>query len=250
MERKLKSLYNLASSIEKKLLSSPLTEEDRVEFYKALQACGVEKLSNLKNRVKKGMSLEQFICFVVPIERELNNKVTDADILIETKDSEKADSPAKPKNDLVIVLDNIRSPFNMGAVVRTCDALGVKELVVTGYTPDFTDERVKKISMGAWFNVSLKKFRSLTEVRTYLLEKKYKMISVETAWDANVIYETRLSPKTALVFGNERFGISKKDLLLSDGVVRLPVFGIKNSLNINAALTACGYEWVRQNGKL
>ncbi len=248
MEKKLEDLYGLALSIEKKLASSLLKAEDKNKFCEALKRCGVKKISNLGERVKEGMSLEQFICFVVPIERELNNKVTDVDILIETKDVEENSESDRKKNDLVIVLDNIRSPFNMGAIVRTCDALNVKELIVTGYTPDLSNERVQKISMGAWKEVDLHRFRNLDEVRAYLSKKKYKMISVETVTNADLIYEVELSAKTALVFGNERFGLSKKDLLISDSVVRLPVFGVKNSLNINAALTACGYEWVRQNG--
>ncbi len=136
----------------------------------------------------------------------------------------------------------------MGAIVRTCDALGVRELIATGYTPDYSDERVKKISMGAWAGVSLKKLRDLGEVREYLSSINYKMVCVETAVEAENIFDVDFETKTALIFGNERFGLSKKDLSLCDGIVKLPVFGVKNSLNVNAALTACGYEWVRQNG--
>lgn len=247
MNKKLKDLYKLALLIEKRLEGTSLTRADKDNFCEVLDLCGVEKLSKLAVRVKEGMNLDQFVCFVVPIERELNNKITDTEILVETDDLEIGRGEA-PKNSLIIVLDNIRSPFNMGAAVRTCDALGVFELIITGYTPDLDNERVKKISMGAWKNLNVIKLRDLEKVRDYLLGKGYQMVSVETTRGAQVIHDVKLESKTALVFGNERFGISKKDLLLSDGVVRLPVFGVKNSLNINAALTACGYEWVRQNG--
>lgn len=244
MNKKLKDLYKLAHSIEKKLGPAGLLEEDRELFCSALLKSENLKLKGLADRVKTGMSLEQFLCFVIPIERELNNKITDSEILVETEDY----ASGVETKDLIIVLDNIRSPFNMGAIVRTCDALGVTELVVTGYTPDYSDERVKKISMGAWAGVKLIKLRDLEEVRRHLSLKEYKMICVETAVGAESIFDMKLDVKTALVFGNERFGLSKKDLSLCDGVVKLPVFGMKNSLNVNAALTACGYEWIRQNG--
>ncbi|MGH1468471.1 MAG: TrmH family RNA methyltransferase [Bdellovibrionales bacterium] len=244
MEKNLKDLYKLARSIEAKLGEKGLLEEDRFLFCKGLLESENPKLQGLAGRVKQGMGLTQFLCFVIPIERELNNKITDSEILVETED---VDKPLEAK-DLIIVLDNIRSPFNMGAIVRTCDALGVRELIATGYTPDYSDERVKKISMGAWAGVSLKKLRDLGEVREYLSSINYKMICVETVVEAENIFDVDFEMQTALIFGNERFGLSKKDLSLCDGIVKLPVFGVKNSLNVNAALTACGYEWIRQNG--
>lgn len=247
MSQKLKTLYKEALLIEEKLKEQSLQENDRVKFCELLDSCDIKKLEQLSIRVKTGMNLPQFICFVVPIERELNKKITDSEVLIETEDSK---SNELKKNDLIIVLDNIRSPFNMGAIVRTCDALGVSELIVTGYTPDLDDERVKKISMGAWKNVPAKKFRHLNEAVNYLKEKSYDVVAVETAAAAVNISDAKLNVRTALVFGNERFGISEADLGLCSKIVKLPMFGMKNSLNINAALAACGYEWVKQNGQL
>lgn len=245
MKTPIQKAYETASAIEDKLNTSTLSCEDMEVFSDALKATGVDHLANLAVRLKEGMNLEQFICFVVPLERELNNRITDSEILVETADLKSR----AVENDLIVVLDNIRSPFNMGAIVRTCDALGVKELVTTGYTPGFENEKVKKISMGAWISVRLNKFRDFKEASFYLKSMDYSIVGVETVKGAGVIHEKKLPSKTALVFGNERFGLTKADLQTCDHIVKLPVFGVKNSLNVNAAITACGYEWVRQNGK-
>lgn len=244
MNKKLNELYKLALVIEKKIGAEGLSLEDKITFCQKLELIEENKISQLSARVKVGMNQQQFTCFIVPIERELKNRITDAEILIEQNDDILENK--KSNNELIIVLDNIRSPFNMGAVLRSCDALGVKEVLTTGYTPGLDDLRVQKISMGAWKNIHLIKFKNFDEVRAYLMDKKYKIIAVETVSEAINIQEAYLEERSALVFGNERFGLSKQDLLLCDQIVKLPVFGIKNSLNINAALTVCGYEWIRQ----
>ncbi len=102
--------------------------------------------------------------------------------------------------------------------------------------------------MGAWKSVEHQKVRRLDEAIKSLKEESYTIIGVETSKESRVIYNVQLPQRSAFLFGNERFGLSALDLKECDLVVSLPMFGLKNSLNVNAALTTCGYEWVRQNG--
>jgi tRNA G18 (ribose-2'-O)-methylase SpoU len=239
-------LYNFARSIESKLRTESLGDQDALDFSNALKDCEVAKLKELAPKVKAGLSERQFLCFVIPIERELKKRIDDSEILVTTEDQS---TKVAKQHDLIVVLDNIRSAFNVGAIFRTCDALGVCEVLITGYTPGPKDLKVKKTAMKAESNLRVRHFRDLLEVTRYLREQGYSLVGVETSPSAKPIQKTDLPLKSALVFGNERFGLTPSDLKGFDKIVNLPVFGLKNSLNINAAVTACGYEWIRQHGK-
>lgn len=205
----------------------------------------IRRLGALRHLVSQNLNLQSLMTLIVPIERLAKAKVTDAEILVTTQDVD----VAVCKNDLIVVLDNIRSAFNLGAILRTCEALGVKEVLATGYTPLNSDEKVKKTSMGTWSKVKFGRLRDLNEAIESLKERSYEVVALETVEGSCSLFDASFAKKTAFVFGNERFGISKADLADCDKILSLPVFGSKNSLNVNAALTSTCYEWVRRYGK-
>lgn len=241
-------LYSLLKSFEAKILESgPLMEGDLLKLqaelsrYKNSEKKWLSHLAKTSESLKEGLTLKDLMLFIVPVERHLKKKVTDLDLLISTEDKKMG----LKENSLKVVLDNVRSAFNTGALFRTCEALGVSEVILTGYTQGLDSDQVVKTSMGAKPNT--KRFRDLEEVK-----KNYSnccLVALETSNKSQNIYNSELEEKTIFVVGNERFGLSEVDLLLCDKIVCLPTFGLKNSLNVNAALSACGYEWVRRFSK-
>lgn len=238
------SLYESLKKTEKKIMLGGLVDSDDIERLKSefKKVKSEEKwlvhLIKASEKIDQSISLKKLMTFIVPIERELSKKVTDTDILVESIDRKKRVKEQK----LVVVLDNIRSAFNTGALFRTCDALGVSEVVLTGYTQGFESAQVVKTSMGAQPKTT--KVRDLEEAKKYLND--YQLVALETSNKSVNLYDLKWKEKTALVIGNERFGLSEKDLSVCDQITSLPMFGVKNSLNVNAALSACGYEWVRR----
>ncbi|MEF2175488.1 MAG: TrmH family RNA methyltransferase [Candidatus Absconditabacteria bacterium] len=135
-----------------------------------------------------------------------------------------------------IVLENIRSAFNVGNVIRTADALGF-DVILSGYTPSpFEDDKVKKSSLGAENNIQILQFRDTKETIDYLKSKGYNIFSAEITNDAvplnNYFHVAGDSKKVAIVFGNEVSGVLPQTLDNVDKIFYIPMNGIKESLNI------------------
>ena len=243
----MKRVYELLKNLESELKrEGSLKSQDLLKLKQELskhlnsEEKWLAHLAKTSASLSENLSLKDLMLYTVPIERHLGKRVTDTDILISFEDRKNS----VKENTLKIVVDNVRSAFNTGAIFRTCEALGVSEVILTGYTQGFESEQVVKTSMGARTNT--KRLRDLKEAKDYL--KNYCLVALETSNRSRSIFDSDFTAKTAFVLGNERFGISEEDLLLCEKAVCLPTFGLKNSLNVNAALSACGYEWVRRFG--
>jgi tRNA G18 (ribose-2'-O)-methylase SpoU len=148
------------------------------------------------------------------------------------------------KNPVVVVLDNIRSALNVGAIFRTCDATNIQKLCLCGITAYPPHSRIPKTALGATESVPWKHYKTTKDA--LLTIKNTTIVSVELTSNATNLWDYQFRPNTALVFGNEISGISKEILKKSDAVVKIPMFGSKKSLNI---ATSCGivlYEVLRQ----
>lgn len=141
---------------------------------------------------------------------------------------------------LKILLDNIRSPFNVGAIARTAEAFAVEELIVTGITPVLDDKKVQKTAMG----VNLKWRQSLDAVKFIKEAKKnkIKIYALEKSINSKKIDAKLIELPAILVVGNEEFGVSKELLELSDDIFHIDMYGRKNSLNVAVATAISLYE--------
>ncbi|MBF0981075.1 TrmH family RNA methyltransferase [Candidatus Gracilibacteria bacterium] len=134
----------------------------------------------------------------------------------------------------IIILENIRSAYNVGNVIRTADALG-REVRITGYTPSPLDHpKVKKTSLGAEDSVALKQFDYTSDAITYAKEQKIGIIAAEITPDAIDLQSFSENDRAdiAIVFGNEVEGVLLETLKTVDQVVFIPMQGVKESLNI------------------
>jgi tRNA G18 (ribose-2'-O)-methylase SpoU len=140
---------------------------------------------------------------------------------------------------MIIVLDNIRSCHNVGSILRTVDCAGGKEVYLCGYTPGplnkygFENTKLTKVSLGAEDTVEWKHFENTLDAVKNLKSEGYMVLAIEQCQDSQDIYDLQIDKrKVALIFGNEKEGVSSEVLNIVDGKVEIPMFGEKKSLNV------------------
>jgi 23S rRNA (guanosine2251-2'-O)-methyltransferase len=148
---------------------------------------------------------------------------------------------ALEKNPIYIILDNLRSAFNVGSIFRLCDAMRVSGLFLCGYTAFPPHVKLDKTSLGTIDYVPWEKFESTADAVARLRERGVAVWAAETASGA-VSYDTAEYPSPlGLVFGNEALGVSREVLELCDGLVEIPLYGFKNSINVAASCAVVGF---------
>jgi 23S rRNA (guanosine2251-2'-O)-methyltransferase len=138
------------------------------------------------------------------------------------------------KNQVIIVLDNIRSLNNIGSIFRTADAFRVHAIYLYGITACPPHKDIHKTALGATESVDWKYFSTTEELIRELREQSYKIFAIEQADESIRLdaFEFKAGDKIALVFGNEINGVSDGMMELADGCIEIPQFGTKHSLNI------------------
>ncbi len=136
---------------------------------------------------------------------------------------------------LVVVLDNVRSMHNVGAVFRTADAFLVEKIILCGITPQPPHREIHKAALGATESVDWQYYESVTEAVLDLKTLKYEVLGIEQTSDSELITDFNIdsSKKYALVLGNEVDGISDDILPHCDGFLEIPQLGTKHSLNVS-----------------
>ncbi|KAI2490083.1 hypothetical protein MHU86_24503 [Fragilaria crotonensis] len=159
---------------------------------------------------------------------------------------------ARTKFPLILVLDNVRSAFNVGSLFRTADATGCTMVITTGITPHPKGsgaEKLAKSALGAERVVNHEHFGTMMEALRYLREEKpeYTVIGMETT-DKSKQYTLMAYPQDgcALILGNEVTGVDTEIMPLLDEIIEIPMYGAKNSLNIAACAPVVLYEILRQ----
>lgn len=203
------------------------------------------KCSRLADHLIPGMSRRHFLNQWIPFERALGRDVKDADFLVTEADirSPAAGFESRP---LTLVLENLRSAFNVGSILRLADGLGCREVILSGYTPGLDNEAVQKTAMGAFAAARVRPVESTAVAIAELRAQGMQIVGLETAKTATPLFEFDFRRPTALIVGNERFGLDAKTLAACDHLVALPLAGSKNSLNVATALSAVAFEWTRQ----
>ena len=142
-----------------------------------------------------------------------------------------------------LILDNIRSVYNVGAIFRTADAIGISKIYLCGYTPTpidrFGRERkdFSKSALGAEKTILWEKKENIKDLLNELKGSGVDLVAVEQC-DLSLDYK-KYSPKkdVAFIFGNEVEGISENILKRCDAVLEIPMQGKKESLNVSVS---CG----------
>jgi tRNA (guanosine-2'-O-)-methyltransferase len=155
----------------------------------------------------------------------------------------------KRQPDLTIVLENVHDPHNIGAVLRTCDSVGIHDVYILNNDPTLVKNPViigKNTSTGArkWLNIQV---YNDTEKCFKALRKRYgRIYGTHLGSESKSLYTLDLKGPAALVFGNEHAGITEQSLKHLDTNFIIPQVGMVQSLNISVACAVTLYEAFRQ----
>lgn len=151
------------------------------------------------------------------------------------------------KMPIIVVLENIRSAYNVGSVFRTSDAFLVEAIYITGYSAKPPHKEIKKTALGAEETVSWKYFKTAGEAIAELRTMGFHVYAAEQAEGSFKLNAVGFEPdeKIALVFGNEVTGVEQSTIALCDGCLEIPQLGMKHSLNIATAAGVLLWELVR-----
>ena len=141
------------------------------------------------------------------------------------------------KNKIIVVLDNIRSAYNVGSIFRTADAFLIEAIFICGYTPPPTHHSVHKTALGAVETVNWMHFEKIEGTIHQLKENNYAVYAIEQAEQSISLDKFQLSSnkKTAVIFGNEVTGVQNSVMQICDGCIEIPQHGMKHSLNVSVA---------------
>ncbi len=151
-----------------------------------------------------------------------------------------------PRHPIHIVLDNLRSAFNVGAIFRLADTVRAQEVITCGYTAHPPHHKLQQTALGTTDSVPWRWFQDTTEAVHNLKSQGVQVVALETVNGAIPYYEFPYHFPVAIVLGNEALGVSQDALKLCNGIVDIPVFGYKNSLNVATAAAVVLYECIRR----
>jgi len=168
--------------------------------------------------------------------------MSDSEINVQTGDT---DGPVT-KHPIVLVLDNLRSAFNVGNLFRLADVCGVERVVTCGYTATPPHPKLEKTALGTDKVVDHEHFETSVEAVCALKQAGYQVVGIETVEGAKDVWDVEFRFPVAFLLGNEALGVEKDALRECDLFAKLPVFGRKNSLNVANCASAVVYIAIRQ----
>ncbi|GAA4366914.1 RNA methyltransferase [Hymenobacter saemangeumensis] len=148
-----------------------------------------------------------------------------------------ADFKSTPKSPVVLVLDNVRSLHNVGAVFRTADAFGLEKVWLCGITGRPPQREITKTALGSEESVAWEHAAETTSAIATLQQAGYQVVAVEQTTGSVPLPQFRPAAgrPVALVMGNEVFGVDDAVLAMCDAAVEIPQLGTKHSLNVSVA---------------
>jgi tRNA G18 (ribose-2'-O)-methylase SpoU len=147
---------------------------------------------------------------------------------------------------VVIVLDRLRSAYNVGNVFRLADAVRAEKIITVGYTATPPHAKLAKTARGCDETVPCEHAAAGADALASLKRDGYTVYGVETAASAGIYWEADVTFPAAFVFGNEALGISEGCLSLCDGFVSLPACGLKNSINVGNCAAVILFDALRR----
>ena len=155
---------------------------------------------------------------------------------------------------IVVVLDNIRSQHNVGAVFRTADAFLLESVYLCGICCCPPNPEIHKTALGAEETVDWKYYKNTLDAVADLHQQGYRVYAVEQAHDSQTLHSTlstlNADDRIAIILGHEVFGVDQAVIDACDGCIEIPQYGTKHSLNVSVTAGIVMYEistWMRSN---
>lgn len=146
--------------------------------------------------------------------------------------------------DLIVVLDGIQDPGNLGTILRTVDSVGLNQILVSKGTADCYNPKVVRSTMGAIFRVKIIECENLEKTLKEVRKHKFKLV-VTSLQTEKSLYDVKFDKKV-IVIGNEANGVEPNIQDMADEKIKIPMLGKTESLNASVATGIVLYEYVRQ----
>jgi len=170
-------------------------------------------------------------------------KITYLDLI---KNSPSAQEIAqRPRRPVRVVLDNVRSLYNVGSIFRTSDAAGVEKIYLCGITAQPPRAEIHKSALGAENSVPWEYFENAAEIVRDLHQCGFEIVVLEHTDQPQNHFNVKFNYPLCLVVGHEISGISAEVVALADTAIEIPMFGVKQSLNVAVAYGIAIYEIVK-----
>lgn len=149
----------------------------------------------------------------------------------------------EPKLPFCVVLNNIRSLYNVGSIFRTADGAGIEKLWICGITGFPPDSQISKTALGAENEVPWEYRKDACSILRELKAKGYQIVFLEQVKGSVPYQDYNPAGRVCLVVGNEVDGVSEELLSLCDRTIEIEMAGLKNSLNVSVAFGVVAYHF-------
>lgn len=224
-----------------KLIEEAIYEKAKIDTVVVCEDC----IENKTIEQKLLYEIAKYNCVYVS-EKVFNavTEVTNPQGILAVVNKENKESDINYDEDVIVVLDGIQDPGNLGAILRTVDSVGLHQIVVSNKTADAYNPKVVRSTMGAIYRVKVIVSNDLVKTLKEIKKHKFKVLATSLDTQENM-YDVYYNKKV-IVIGNEANGVSKEILEIADQKIKIPMLGKTESLNASVATSVILYEYVRQ----
>ena len=224
-----------------KLIKEAIAENSKIKTIVACDNC----VKNEEIDPKLMYEIAKYNCLYA--EEKVFKSISDVQNhqgLLAVMSKEKEEEKIDYSEDIIVVLDDIQDPGNLGTILRTIDSAGLKQIIVSKGSGDVYNPKVVRSTMGAILRVNVIESQNIIETLKEIKKHKYQIVA--TSLDTKKsIYDIDYKKKV-IIIGNEANGVSKDVMDLADEKVIIPMLGKTESLNAAVATGIITYEYVRQ----
>lgn len=212
----------------------------------------IDKIVVCEECVKDG-TLEQNLLYEIAkhdcvyVNEKIFSTLTDVSTpqgILAVINKENSEDSIDYNQEMIVILDGIQDPGNLGTILRTVDSVGFNQIIVSSNTADAYNPKVVRSTMGAIFRVKVIESTDLVQTIKNIKKHRFKILATSLQTEKS-IFDVEYSKK-AIIIGNEANGVTDEILAVSDIQAKIPMLGKTESLNASVATGVILYEYVRQ----
>lgn len=228
-----------------KIIQEAIQENAKIKQIIICDDC--EKNSNISQEMMYEIAKYECIYVTNKIFTSLTDVKNPQGIMAIVEKNNSKEEKIDYNQDIIVALDDLQDPGNLGTILRTVDSIGINQILVSKGTADSYNPKVVRSTMGAIFRVKIIECEDLEKTLKEIKKHKFEIL-VTSLQTENSIYDIKYNKKV-IVIGNEANGVEEKIQNMADVKVKIPMLGKTESLNASVATGIILYEYVRQKIK-
>jgi len=228
-----------------KIIQEAIQENAKIKQIIICDDC--EKNSNISQEMMYEIAKYECIYVTNKIFTSLTDVKNPQGIMAIVEKNNSKEEKIDYNQDIIVALDDLQDPGNLGTILRTVDSIGINQILVSKGTADSYNPKVVRSTMGAIFRVKIIECEDLEKTLKEIKKHKFEIL-VTSLQTENSIYDIKYNKKV-IVIGNEANGVEEKIQNMADVKVKIPMLGRTESLNASVATGIILYEYVRQKIK-